>query len=554
MVVDKDNEFLDFAPLLDQDSVLEDSNEDEKLPLPQLLAKIIAQRGSFLDISEDKLKEEIENEQLSKDAASNQGDVEMEAEPSFTQEQLRSYEDFKKVKQEIVNSVHSALNESSLSLDFVSLLISCVRPAAGSSSMSPHLKQHIKIGSLSSDKVDPPEDTEKLQLDTSKVGRGWKLESLERAATNLKSSSLRLKEEVAKEKNFWSGMVEVVKSNEVITSMNIKNSKEVCVKYGYGDAGSTYYDKGIGILKKDTTTGNLFFENSAPAKEEKQDKIVNVRIYEKNGEIVNLIGESNVEQRLHAFKEKEGVINEIAKARFFLFEEELFYQLLREAATLISLQVSAEEDKIVIDLHDEIIEITQVVPEEVHAPADLPSNERADLIQIYLRLMLYAEHKRNLDQRKIPPLALDTEAQSAPQTSLLSLIRPIIVYNRHERTLKSVRDVIESIILNHFENDRTKTKEHLAEHLKINKHCSESSARSKDPFARISTPPASILELATNSLIVRVKLTSLFASAYSVMNLTLQSQTGSTVLDVTLNDVRELEDCLNWAIRNHDSI
>ncbi|KAG7888427.1 hypothetical protein KL936_003639 [Ogataea polymorpha] len=554
MVVDKDNEFLDFAPLLDQDSALEYSNEDEKLPLPQLLAKIIAQRGSFLDISEDRLKEEIENEQLSKDTASNQGDVEMEGEPLLTREQLRSYEEFKKVKQEIVNSVHSALNESSLSLDFVSLLISCVRPAAGSSSMSPHLKQHIKIGSLSSDKVDPPEDTEKLQFDTSKVGRGWKLESLERAAANLKSSSLRLKEEVEKEKNFWSGMVEVLKSNEVITSMNIKNSKEVCVKYGYGDAGSTYYDKGIGILKKDTTTGDLFFENSAPAKEEKQDKVVNVRIYEKNGETVNLIGESNVEQRLHSFKEKKGVINDIAKARFFLFEEELFYQLLREAATLISLQVSAEEDKIVIDLHDEIIEITEVPPEEVHAPADLPSNERADLIQIYLRLMLYAEHKRNLDQRNIPPLALDTEAQSAPQTSLLSLIRPIIVYNRHKRTLKSVRDVLESIILNHFENDRTKTKEHLAEHLNIINHCNEPSARSKDPFARVSTPPASILELATNSLIVRVKLTSLFASAYSVMNLTLQNQTGSTVLDVTLNDVRELEDCLNWAIRNYDSI
>ncbi|KAG7828478.1 hypothetical protein KL920_003615 [Ogataea angusta] len=554
MVVDKDNEFLSFAPLLDQSSGLDDSNEDEKLPLPQLLAKIIAQRGSFLDISEDKLREEIENEQLSKDTASDQDDVEMENEPSFTQEQFRSYEDFLKVKQEIINSVHSALNESSLSLDFVSLLISCVRPAAGSSSMSPHLKQHINIGSLSSDKVDPPEDTEKLQFDTSKVGRGWKLESLERAATNLKSSSSRLKEEVAKEKNFWSGMVEVLKSNEVITSMNIKNTKEVCVKYGYGDAGSTYYDKGIGILKKDATTGNLFFENSAPVKEEKQDKIVNVRMYEKTGENIKLIGESNVEQRLHTFREKEGVINEIAKARFFLFEEELFYQLLREAATLISLQVSAEEDKIVIDLHDELIEITQVVPEEVRAPADLPSNERADLIQIYLRLMLYAEHKHNLDRRKIPPLALDTEAQSAPQTSSLSLIRPIIVYNRHERTLQSVRDVLESIILSHFENDRTRTKEHLAEHLKINRHCNESSSRSKDPFARISTPPASVLELVADPLVVKVKLTSLFASAYSVMNLTLQNQAGSTVLDVTLNDVRELEDCLNWAIRNHDSI
>ncbi|KAG7696611.1 hypothetical protein KL951_003067 [Ogataea haglerorum] len=554
MAVDKDNEFLNFAPLLDQNSALDDANDDEQLPLLQLLAKIIAQRGSFLDISEDKLREEIENEQLSKETATDQDDVEMEAELPSTQEQLRSYEEFTKVKQEIINSVHSALNESSLSLDFVSLLISCVRPAAGSSSMSPHLKQHIKIGSLSSDKVDPPEDTEKLQLDISKVGRGWKLESLERAAANLKSSSSRLKDEVAKEKNFWSGMVEVLKSNEVITSMNIKNTREVCVKYGYGDAGSTYYDKGIGILKKDAITGNLFFENSAPAKEEKRDKIVNVRIYEKNGENINLIGESNLEPRLRTFKEKEGVINEIAKARYFLFEEELFYQLLREAATLISLQVSAEEDKIVIDLHDEVIEITQITPEKVHAPADLPSNERADLIQIYLRLMLYAEHKHNLDQRKIPPLALDTESQSPPQTSFLSLIRPIIVYNRHERTLDSVRDVLESIILNLFENDRTKTKDHLAEHLKINKHCSESSARSKDPFARISTPPASVLELATDSLLVRVKLTSLFASAYSVMNLTLENRTGSTILDVTLNDVRELEDCLNWAVRNHDSI
>ncbi|KAH3670913.1 hypothetical protein OGAPHI_000624 [Ogataea philodendri] len=546
-----DNVFSNFAPILDDSAGVGQTVEDQQLPLPQLLTKIIAQRGSFLDITEEKLQQEIEAQQSGSEETVKKKEQETEKEQEFSSENFISQEDFLKQKETIINSVHSALNESSLSLDFVSLLISCVRPAAGSSSMSPHLKQHIKIGSLSSDKVEPPEDTEKLQFDISRVGRGWKLESLERASKNLKNSSLRLKEEVAKEKNFWTGMVEVLKSNEVITSMNIKNTKEICVKYGYGDAGSTYYDKGIGLLKKDPTSGDLTFGISAPTTEEKTDKLVNVKLYTKTGDKLTLIAESNLQDRI-GILQKEGIINEIAKARYYLFEEELFYQLLREAATLISLQVTIDEDKILIDLHDEIVEISQVAPENVQLPEQSSSNERAELIQIYLRLMLYAEHKRNLDQRKIPPLSLNTETTGASQTFPSSIIRPMIVYNRHERSLKTVQDVLESVITVQLDNDRTRATTYLKENLQLTKNLNEPKGV-VDPFSRVLTPPASVLELPINNLKIRVKLNSLINSAHSTINLDLETDTGSSLLGTSLNDARELEDCLNWAIREHNS-
>ncbi|GME74064.1 unnamed protein product [[Candida] boidinii] len=142
------------------------SLDDSKLSLSQLIPKIILQRGSFVNLTEEDLLREIEEHERQNGQHANGRDSpsmnfdnsEIIDEASNNLDSMKPKDqnpqlNFFQQKEAAIDSIHSALNESSLSLDFVSLLLSSVRPTIGSTSMSPHLKQHVKVGSLSSDRV-----------------------------------------------------------------------------------------------------------------------------------------------------------------------------------------------------------------------------------------------------------------------------------------------------------------------------------------------------------------------------------------------------------------
>ena len=65
-------------------------------------------------------------------------------------------------------------------------------------------------------------------------------------------------------------------------------------------------------------------------------------------------------------KSKQSIINDIEKARFFLFEEDLFHQLIREAKLLVNYNVSIISNKIIIEINNIIIEIESIVYDELN--------------------------------------------------------------------------------------------------------------------------------------------------------------------------------------------
>ncbi|VEU20965.1 DEKNAAC101807 [Brettanomyces naardenensis] len=593
------------------------SLEDSSLPLNQLLAKIVSQNGPFVDITEESLLSEIagnnkerEGKQMKQEPTDE--DAEMEEAfpspgmassdlpspslaPSASPASSLTVEEFMKQKEKAIGYMDSALNESSLSLDFVSLLISCLRPAAGTSSMSPHLKQHVKVGSLSSGRItrqnqQKDEDIARDKKNQS-AGRGWKLQSLSRVSNDLKAAAERLSGEISKEKQYWDGMMDIVRSDEVVipvkSSRNGKSAKDIGVKYGFGDAGSNYYDKGIGLLLKDRDGGELYFERKdvIPQVQSMQSngkgeahKVVTVKIYKRRGgkqdeSDLELVGESDIVGRIPGDQGCK-VLDDIRRARFFLFEEELFYQLMKEAATLISLQVKVDSGKIFVEFYHIVLEIGFASAEEIaKEKGELVSrneefDRQADEVGCFLRLMLCFQHRQNLQKRRLPPISL-CQLQSRNQTnaqSVLMLLRPLITYKKHNRTILKLKTALKSILLNLEAKDEDKVNKIMTDNFRIKKFCNDPNQmkryRSKhrlsrgNPFIRCLMSPLSVMELKYKGrLRIILELTSDSKASFSTIVVRVDKSErgdgdyGKEILDVEFSHVREVEDCVGWVMR-----
>jgi len=98
-----------------------------------------------------------------------------------------------------------AYEESSLAQDFISLLLSSVRPAAGGASMSAALKSAVPLGALTGARI-LPQQTQKPDF---AVSLGWKSSALQTASQTLLAAADRLAESSGSTGGFVEGVLKV---------------------------------------------------------------------------------------------------------------------------------------------------------------------------------------------------------------------------------------------------------------------------------------------------------------------------------------------------------
>lgn len=422
------------------------------LPLGQIITRITQERGSFADLTEESLLHEIEKEALSEQDSTSAhlltsidgtADTAEPMDEEKKDERIVEDEAFDEVRKELLHLVSEAQNESALSQDFVSLLISCLRPAAGTTSMSPHLKQHIPVGSLSADDSKPS-----VVDDDPLIAAGWKIEALKHSSSSLKKAAQRLEGEADKEELYWENVLSIVSSGEVLYKIRKGDARGLGIKYGYGDAGSEYQDRGVAALRR-RADGTMSFQTGVT----KRTKVVRVNLYS----LIN--GERKFKgcsAGINIIDEEKSVEDEIKNARDFLFEEELFYEMAREARGLISHRVQIKDGKIVIKLYDEILEIefvdhvasrTNDQPMEDELVDEQPNVcKRASLICSAFHILLYYAHRKSLETKASIPPPINTKEKKS--RSALAIIRPLIAHILHEKIMTRTRKTLEMIAQN----------------------------------------------------------------------------------------------------------
>ena len=542
------------------------------MQLPDLITKILLERQSFTNISEDSIINEIQQ----KHTAENESEeiVSTTNEPIKLDENTvigkngNTVQDFQIQKNELTKNLSLALNETSLCLDFVSLLISRVRPNLVKATISPYLSKLIPLGSINTDRLtsDPQERNE---ANASRIGLGWKSDHLSKITNTLKTTSTRLHEQIIKEKKYWDDINAVVSSKEVLykTRDPLNGARTLGVKYGFGDSGSNYYDKGLAVLRKEDSTGEAMFAQhvSSELVIDKTYKYVRVRILSKSEDDFMLTGQSRFESK-HLNSNHHMLINAIEKARYFIFEEDLFFHLLREAKLLIHYGVQVISDKIIVENYNEIIEIETINYDEENEDElnnryqnvneySCINNDRAQAILTFMKILLCNFYKYNLGQKQ----RICTHSRRDQTKTDPLILRPLLGYLKHKAYLRQMNFIIKNC-QSQFENKATFKIENIkCKHL-------ETKNTSDSPFAVLINHPLSIFTIivkpfsksdaikinffltATDlycSLVISMKMSS-FENEADAEN----DKNGIRALLITYYDFNEAKESLEWTIAN----
>lgn len=563
--------------------------DDDQESLANLIPRILAERESFLNISEELLRREIyeletpgsameviEEENDKYPVLSESLDPSSSIDSTIEQldAQTSDYDMFQKKKTELLQHIGSALNETSLSLDFVSLILSAVKPGVAKATLSPHLSKNAPLGSLGSDRLipDPNGDSGRSSAkkqSTETLGMGWKYQSLANITYLYKSAADTLKTEVVNEHNYWKTIHKIYTHGEALCKLRdpINNSKAIGVKFGYGDSGLNYFDKGLAVLRKGDH-GNIQFVPVATGSAKLTgvvNKFTRIRILSKIDDDFMLTGQSLFTKDDLEYTSGDSVINLIERARYFFFEDDMFYHLLREARNLISYNVSIISNKIIVEIYDQIIEIENVVYDE-ETEEDLnnvyqnssqqstKNNKIAQDILIFLKSMLCCYYNYNLDLNQKMPTSFTKWKQ---QNSHPLMLRPLIGHIRHEINVRNTEKILHKICSG-FDASI------VSHDIKKEKYKNLNGVdATTNPFSMAILKPVTefvvvLRKLATElhlkaevdvttsdifvNLIVRLRV-----SKYKSLEDLLQNNQGTNVLQHELTDMLEVEESLSWS-------
>lgn len=162
-------------------------------------------------------------------------------------------------------------------------------------------------------------------------------------------------------------------------------------------------------------------------------KTLRVRITQPNGQTTSsrLLSVQNAAQT--------PIESVIRHARNSLFEEELYFELVREARSLLAHNVQIVDDTIQLNLGTapdapQTITIDLVDCADTVTPASTNSADNLpDSIALALRLGLSAAHRRKFAKRSQPPPPLSDDKQSPPT---LSILTPMVNMQRHHHATK----------------------------------------------------------------------------------------------------------------------
>lgn len=330
--------------------------------------------------------------------------------------------------------IEVAQGEASLSQDLISLLISGLNPDAGVKTMSDYLKSNIPTGSLNVDNA----RTVNTEYDPF-ITAGWKAESLENITKSLRTAASSLEAESIKEVKYWKDVSSLSAQREVLFKSRKGDIRDLGIKYGFEDAGSRYNVKGVAILHR-LNDGTISFQPGMS----RRTQFVRATLYNLlNGEKTKVGCSSS--RGVGIVKDTNGNIEaEIQNARNFLFEEELFHEMLHEARNLASHRVQVTDNKIVINLYDEVLELESIDYDAATNEKRTQFSTRANFFCSVFRILLCNLHRRNVERRRQFPSSFTTTEQ--PKPNVAYILRPLLAHVLHEKILKRTRKALELLI------------------------------------------------------------------------------------------------------------
>ncbi|KAF3901901.1 hypothetical protein ABW21_db0203957 [Orbilia brochopaga] len=398
--------------------------------LSSLIPRIQNERGSFKNVSEEGLLEEIaaaeKQKQDKKESAGGDNDElntsrddDDQANGATDEQQPNPRETLGLKRQELIKLVEQAQFEAMYALDLVSLLLSNVRPAHAEASMSRHLKDNVPSKTLGAESIRQKDLDEPTKHDYDTVSKGWKSEALAQSASSLLAAASRLAQESEREEMYWEDVLDVKREGWAVCRIQ-RESQSLGVRFGFSEAGADDKYKGLGVLRKGSD-GTITMQDLGQGNTNRN--AVRVRIT-RDGKI------TGVSKPFADDSQTSGITSMIRTARNYAYEHELFLELAREARALANLGFRNTDEAITFELGpDASVVIDMMNNADISSEASPTTEDHlAQGISMALHLLLSHAHRQNLKRRRLPPPMLNRPLPNLP----LILLRPIASHLRHQ--------------------------------------------------------------------------------------------------------------------------
>ncbi|KAJ5110538.1 Mediator of RNA polymerase II transcription subunit 17 [Penicillium argentinense] len=398
--------------------------------LPAEISQINQQWGSFRDVNEEVLLAKMAEEDAAGGAVES---IEEEDENEMTT--TERLEELYKKRAEMLQFAMTAHTEATMALDFVSLLLSKWAPRQAESCMSPYLKHAVPLGSIDVDIVNPPPLLDSVAQNSKAVSSGWRLYNFNFASKKLLSAAGRLENEVDIEARYWDSVLEIKEQGWKICR-HPREGQTLAVQYGFLEATPVFRNRGLATLRRaHDGTLNLYKGLVPPGSPFVRVSVL--RCSTVTGSTTPPASLSDTAKTIH---------QQILHARDSVFEDELFYELLREAKSMMDCGVTTRHNSIQIPVTDDVEILLELVDAE-ESLRDEPENAQLDTqlaegVAYSMRILLSFAHRLNHRRRIRPPAPLASEK---PRTPEYHLFRPSLAYLQHVSQARCVESFIHGI-------------------------------------------------------------------------------------------------------------
>jgi mediator of RNA polymerase II transcription subunit 17, fungi type len=335
-------------------------------------------------------------------------------------------------REEMIKQLLRGQNETLTALDSISLLLSKYpkTQALAKLSMSPALSSAVPDSTLDAQKVRTTQ-LSTLAKQSESLYLGYKLDGLNKAIDKINSARARLDDQASNESAFWKQVADI-SAQGIVVSRLPRDSRTIGVHFGFPEAAPKFRNRGFAVLRTDQD-GQLLLDQAVVAA-----KRYSVR--------VTKFQDDRVTGRSRVSADHSGVMTlaaTVASLRRSLFEEELFFELGREARAIANQGVAIVGKTITADIiGGQKMEIELVDSSEQSTHIKSEEDDLVDAMVLCLRGLLSKGHEQSLARRSQPPAPLVPKAAPVPEYALL---RPLLSHMRQQSLVAALRGYCESV-------------------------------------------------------------------------------------------------------------
>lgn len=391
--------------------------------------QIESQKGSFRTVTEKGLQDDIEKAKAGDADIASENEESEDEDESPESKQKRLWE----AREEMMKQLLRAQNETLTALDSISLLISGHSKAGpgAKSSMSPALSSAVPSSTLDAQKVRNTQLSKPAEQHNESLYMGYKLEGLQKAIDKISSARNRLSEQANHESAFWKQVADLSAQGLVISRLP-RDSRVIGVHFGFPEAALRFRNRGFAVLRADQE-GQLRLDQAISTSQRHTVQISILR----NGKVTSCSRPPTLASTAAS------ISTNIADLRRNLFEEELFFEMGREARTIANQRVAIFGKTITAEISDgQKMRIDLVGHNEKSTRDESTDGDIADGILLCLRGLLSRGHEQSLARRSQPPAPLVPKSPPLPEYALL---RPLLSHMRHQMLISKLRDYCNSL-------------------------------------------------------------------------------------------------------------